>query len=202
MADDARITRLDGKWYRSLYRLKVDEWSPRREVLLQALRTGTGLPSSGNIVQDARALEGIFVEEVMEETSRDQVPYADFLQARREGISINVPGGLIKRICQAFERQLKPDGMFISMDVADIEPPDAAPLPANVSGLAARFKIEDYALARHILETEGYQVEFVRLSDLAERILEPGWEHSAFPDEREGIQKDLLQVMVVRRPQQ
>lgn len=193
--EDMRLTRIGGRWYQSLMRVKVDDWSPRQQELITAMRAREPLPDA-----TATDYEGIYVEEVMEEIDRSQVPYADILEESREHVTINYPGGLIKRAVQAFDRQLNDDGIFMSIDIADIQQPTLTPSPADVSGVAERFKIENYHVAAKILEREhGLHVEFISLTQLVARYMPPGWEKFALPYELQAIQEGSVDVMVVSR---
>jgi hypothetical protein len=191
---DMRLTRVGDKWYQSLYRVKVDDWNPRKAELLDALRRGVELEGA-----TPQEYEGIFIEEVMQEVTIAGHAWEEMLQELPEG-TFNIPGGLITRVVQAFERQLKHGGIFVSGDVADIRHTPHSPPPSGVSGVAERYKVENYVFAKRVLEHYyGLQVEFDTLGELAERFLPDGWEQYAGQHERAGIQNNLAVLMTVRR---
>jgi hypothetical protein len=167
---DMRLTRMKGQWYQSFYRVKVDDWSPRQQELLQALRGGTPMAS-----ENAADYEGMFVEEVMVAVAIDNHPWKHILDELPEARQVNIPTGLVMRIAQAFERQLTDGGVFICGDVADTTYPQSAPAASSVSGVAERYKIENWQFARQVLErVYGLHVEFETMLELAERVLPPG----------------------------
>ncbi|HSW65732.1 MAG TPA: hypothetical protein VLI54_01170 [Bacillota bacterium] len=167
--EDMRLSRVGNNWYRSSYRLKVADWNKRKEELLLALRHGRALPHARP--QDYK---GIFVEEIRQKVDVHSLPYGDII-ARHGRAVLNVPGGAVKRIVNAFAAQLASHGVFVIGDVMHITP-SAQPRHSEVAGVAARFKVEDYDLLKQILEERhGLTAKMVTFPELAQRFLPDGW---------------------------
>ncbi len=90
--------------------------------------------------------------------------------SHKKNIKINFPGGLISKVEEAFGKQIATNGIFIIGDMA-VNNTDGL-IPATTagedpiymedyatSGKVAKFKVEDYGLAKKILETLRYKVE-------------------------------------------
>lgn len=120
----------------------------------------------------------------------------DHLEAAR----VNLPGGLIARVVEAFDNQIQPDGAFIigdnAINSADLQPESTRnPIgPFSGSGLVAKYKCEDYGLAQEILQSMGYQVELINARDLMDPFLTDAQRRSVNP----GSYPDQW-VMIVRR---
>lgn len=184
----------DGKWYQNLYRTKIADWNPRKDELLAAMRTSTPLPDAS-----PTDLEGITLEKAHTPISLDNHPFARYI-AESDNPTINFPGGLIKRVVNAFETQLNDTGTFINGDVAYFGNPKShiSGRPMT-SGVAARYKIEDYTIAKKILEREyGLNVALYSLGNFIKAHLsEPD-----IPDnpETQRLFKSVSNgVMVVKR---
>ncbi len=200
LPEDARLTRIDGQWYQSAYRLKVADWNPRREELLDALRART--PLRRGTPEDYM---GIFVEELRQTVDIQAHPYGDII-ARSSADIVNVPGGLIRRVVNAFEAQLGSDGVFVCGDVMmfglkTLQGEECYMNVSELTGVVARYKVEDYAIARDVLqEQHGLRVEFVAFPELARRYLPEDWQAQVPAVERRdmrGLHGNT--IMVVRR---
>jgi hypothetical protein len=181
---DIRVTKRGDTWYRFVHRVKVSEWHPRREELLQALQERK--PLSNATVAD---YDGIFVEEAIEEIDITSHPFGEYLQAHLAGKktgTITFPGGLIKTVIDAFDKQIDENGMMIIADVATNEVRSS-----YVSGIAARYKTDNYEIAKRILEDEyGFDVEISTLEAFTTRQLGPDWQKEAKDTEISGIKED------------
>lgn len=196
--EDIRLTRLGDTWYQTLYRVKVADWAFRREELLEALRQGQPLPSA-----QAYEYDGIVVETAMEPVDISQHPYGKYIVAHDQK-RVNFPGGLIKRVANAFDAQLTDAGIFVSGDAGYFGFVDGQGIPDSdcaISGVAARYRMDDYQLAKTILEEAyGLEVTLLSLPELAERYLPDGWEISANEAERRQIEHNPNNgVMIVKR---
>jgi hypothetical protein len=91
-------------------------------------------------------------------------------------LQINFPGGLIKKVIEAFENQLQNKGVFVIGDMAVASKSGHTETTTNnekpfymedyeTSGKVAKFKIEDYGLAKLILEKKGFKVELDTVED-------------------------------------
>jgi hypothetical protein len=195
--EDMRLWRCGDQWFRATYRVKVADWNPRRDDLLQSLRTGLALWRAA-----PADYEGIFVEEAWLPMATADVPYADFLYNYPAGRPTNVPGGMIKRIAEAFEKQLRPNGVFVVGDITDTASiGEWGSLASDVSGVAERYKVEDYMLAARILEKNyGLQAQFRSLKDVVSDYVED-WREVVMPQEIQTIARDVSTgLLVVSRP--
>ncbi len=172
--EDIRLTKVGDEWYQSSYRLKVADWNPRKDELIAALRSRRPL-------DHARPVDymGVFIEEARQKVNLDDHPYGDIIR-HTELSAVNVPGGMITRVVQAFRTQLSDDGIFVigeAMMLGAIGVPQPFYLNAcELTGVAARYKIEDYLLGRDVLEQRyGLQVDLVTFEELAQRYLPEGW---------------------------
>ncbi len=191
--EDMRLTRVGNQWYLSSYRLKVADWNPRRYELVAALREGRPLERAR-----AQDYQGIFVEETRHKVDLSGHPYKDVID-QYPGKVVNVPGGAIKRIRNAFDTQLHDDGIFVIGEVMQVRE-EAQSNPSQIAGLAARFKVEDYRLLKQILEKyHGMRVDFVTFPELADRFLPDGWRLQVPPIEREQMRGEHGNCLVVVR---
>jgi hypothetical protein len=198
--EDIRLREIDGQWYQSLYRVKVADWNPRRDELVQALRDGVPLPNA-----KPHEYDGIFVEKAMEPYDISNHPFAQQIEEHgRE--TTQVPGGLVKRVVNAFESQLGENGVFMSCDVGDfgIKKDGFGVGDQGVSGVAARYRGDDYQLAKKILEeVYGLDVRLISLEDLVRGNLPAGWEGNATPTEIDEVTNTPSNgAMIVKRRQQ
>jgi len=195
--EDMRVWRCGDQWFRAAYRIKVADWHPRGQELLHALRTGRALPGA-----TATDYEGIFVEEAWLPIAATDIPYAGFLCGRSTNRPTNVPGGMIKRIAQAFQGQLQPHGIFVSGDVIDVATTgEWGNLASDVSGVAERFKVEDYLLAARVLEKNyGLRAEYRPIVALMDEYISE-WEDNMTPQVASELKRDVgTGVLVVTRP--
>jgi hypothetical protein len=129
----------------------------------------------------AKDYDGIVVEKASEPFDIVRHPYWPYLDARADR-SISFPGGLIKRVVEAFATQLRPDGIFVICDTAEfsLDSPDGAPLERGKSGVAAQYKVDDYCVAQLILEEEfGLHARLLDFRTLAKYYLPPDWQGKA-----------------------
>jgi hypothetical protein len=201
-AGDMHISKDQGQTYQILSRAKVADWNPRRDELVEAMRQNKPLPNA-----TAADYDGIYMERAMEPIDLKSHKYGKYIEDH-PGSTVIVPGGLINRVVNAFDTQLKEDGVFISADVGDFgliegTSPQKRFVPESdmVSGIAARYRCDDYVLAKKILEGEyGLDVTLMSLEDLGGTYLPPGWKSKATGEERDGISKIRTNgVMIVKR---
>jgi hypothetical protein len=178
LPEDLQLVRIGDVWYQYKYRVKVDEWHPRRTELQNAIRVGRPLENAR--VEDYK---GIFVEHAVEQVDLSTHPFRSYLEQLAndsEGENILFPGGFIRTVLDAFATQLHDDGIFIVADTTQSNMGRHPQLPSYESGIAAQFKVDDYRLAKEILEKEyGFEVEFLMLNEAADKYLERGWEREA-----------------------
>jgi hypothetical protein len=196
--EDARLQRIGEQWYEERYRVKVADWSPRREELLGALREGR--PLEGAVPSD---FAGMYVERASEPIDISAHPYRRYI-GLHDSKSFGFPGGLIKRVVNAFENQLTDEGVFISCDTGDFgHMPERTLLSARgISGVAARYHSDDFRIAKEILEQEhGFEVSLMTLDEVAGQYLPENWQDQATPDEIDEITNNASfnGLIVVRR---
>ncbi|HEX8762435.1 MAG TPA: hypothetical protein VF733_01625 [Candidatus Saccharimonadales bacterium] len=185
LPEDIFLTRDQNKWYQTLFRVKVADWHPRQAELLEAMRQGRALANAS--VSD---YEGIAVEELRQPFDLDAHPYAEYLAAVPER-RFNFPGGLIRRVVEAFDRQLTEDGIFISADVGNFgHDPRRLHYPTfAVSGVAAHYHVSDFVVASKILQDKfGLDAQLCSLEEITDYALLSNWRH---PDNR----RDRDQIM-------
>jgi hypothetical protein len=197
---DMHITRAGGQTYQTVFRVKVADWNERKDELIAAMRAGEPLSDA-----EAKDYDGIFVERAKEPIDLNNHPYREYIE-NRPGNSIMVPGGLIKRVVEAFDKQLNQNGVFVSADVGNFgfAPPGKTPSsPDAISGVAARYHCDDYVLAKQILEGEyGFEVRLLSLEDLANENLPHLWQVYALGREIDSITGTPSNgVMLVKRRQ-
>ncbi len=171
---DAHYEKKNNKWFRAKYALVVDEDCSYKKFLTKALKTGF---SSKNLkIED---FQHISIKKKLAMVDINKVQYgktiADYYSHKSE-IAINFPGGLIKKVVEAFETQIATGGAFIIGDMAVNSRegfvknglPNGKSLFMDgymTSGKVAKFKVEDYGLAKIILESKKYDVELVTVED-------------------------------------
>jgi hypothetical protein len=172
--EDMRIVWVGDQAYQEAYRLKVLDTHPRADELRAALKDGVPLQNAAACDYDA-----IFTEIALEPVDLAAHPYGQYIaRLRGKNVSQSFPGGLIKRVAEAFDNQLTPEGAFVAVDVADFgwaEIKFDVPLPSwCVSGAAGRYKIENYWLAKQILEeVHGLSVDLMSFAQLSMNYLTP-----------------------------
>ena len=112
--EDVFLQRVGGKWYQHFYRLRIPSAHPNYVNLLHALKTGD---ISGVKRED---LMDVGIETVLQPTSLSRVPYGDVVEHNHvfEPMASSIPGGLVRRVVNAFENQISPQGIFIIGDLS------------------------------------------------------------------------------------
>lgn len=88
-----------------------------------------------------------------------------------KGRAFNFPGGMLAKIKEAFSLLLKPQGVFVSADVAFVNKIDSLNTGSLfnkthfLSGKHALFKAEDYGVAEFILNKCGFKTSTTTLND-------------------------------------
>ncbi|HSW65733.1 MAG TPA: hypothetical protein VLI54_01175 [Bacillota bacterium] len=194
--EDIRLTRVGDNWYQSFYRLKVADWNPRKDELLTVLRERQPLPNA-----QPSDYMGVFIEEARQKVHLEDHPHGELIR-KTELSAVNVPGGMVKRVAQAFDSQLSDDGIFIIGEAMML---GAIGLPkpfytyiCELTGVAARYKIEDYMVGRDILEQHyGLRVDLVTFDELAETYLPPGWQNQVPLIERQQLRGEHGNALIV-----
>ncbi len=168
---DRTYTKYQDTWYRHSYRIAITDKTPLkyRDSILDILK-GTGDVSQVPI----SAFKSLQVEEIQTRVDINQEPFGETITARfadTQSIKVNVPGGLVAKVDEAFENQIRPGGAFLIADVATTATKNMYKKRISsyreISSGSAKFKVEDYGLARELLEARGYTV---RLQPIGEFI--------------------------------
>ena len=172
----------DGQWYQNFYRVKVAQWNERDNELLQALRRGEPLANAS-----PKDYDGIAIELAQQPIDLSTHPYGQYITEYGQD-SINFPGGVIKRVVEAFEHQLTENGTFIIGDVGYFGNGNRDFMPSRpaLSGIAARFREDDFVLAKTILEQRfGLKVSLQGLEEFVDSHLGHDWKDAASAEELE-----------------
>lgn len=164
--NDGFYEKCDGRWMEVKYRVLVNGEKDVRELMQQSLEVG-----ESEVKLCKEWFEGVEIDERRELIDIETVPFGKELDEYYRGmqnVRCSVPGTMITRVEEAFERQLKGDGVFV---IGDVVVPDKK-VAGNFrrssvcrSGVGARYKVDDYGFAKWFLEKKGYGVDLVRLDD-------------------------------------
>lgn len=133
-------------------------------------------------VNEINDFQGVRIDKRLEKVNLINLDFGKYISkyyAHKTNVIINFPGGLIKKVVEAFEKQITKAGVFIIGDMAIDNPegkilqdsPNGDPVYMKdyaTSGKVAKFKVEDYGLAKIILESEGFSVELETVEDFIE----------------------------------
>jgi len=161
LKDDLHLMKVDNIWYKMLYRLDPSSI----EACLQELRKG-------------KKLNKQYFKNLKIETRREKINifslshgmHIDKYFKNHKNISVNYPGGLISTVINSYHNQLKKKGLFITADIATEDMGKKTKCFKTVNE-TIKIKIENYALAKYILEKLGF---YVRLKNLHDFIKEAG----------------------------
>ena len=138
------------------------------------------LPKNRKLI--LKDLQGAFrIEERAQEINLQAFPNGKEIAEYYSGLKWaqpNIPGGMIKKVVQAFERQLAPDALFISLDSA-VENNNVwrhgqkADRSYGYTGSVAVYKDEDYGFAKFVLEKAGFSVRLMPVRKLTDTFVKP-----------------------------
>jgi hypothetical protein len=173
LEDDVMYVKHNNEWFRIKYRVKVLPTAKQPEKLLSYLREG--FTTDPVYLED---FDNVVVETLAEKVDILKVPYGKYIQSlygEYEEARTIVPGGIIKRVQEAFENQIKDDGIFVIGEVATypIKPDEKIELTVvdyNTTGKVGKYKVEDFYLAEAILKDIGYSVEVLDMEKEAKRL--------------------------------
>ncbi|MFV1917661.1 MAG: hypothetical protein ACC618_04250, partial [Patescibacteria group bacterium] len=155
-AEDAHLEKIKNVWYRAKYKI-----SPLENV------------------REITDFQKIKIERKLEKVNLKNFEFGEHISeyySNKTNVILNFPGGLIEKTKEAFEKQITKDGVFIIGDMAVDnrqgriikDSPNGDPVymkDFKTSGKVAKFKVEDYGLAKIILETKGFNVELESVED-------------------------------------
>ena len=165
--DDMHLEKQIGNWYQAKYKLAIDKKYHRYKLLSNALQKGYSLQ-----LIKLKDFKYISIKKRLFKVNINDIKYGKTISeyySLKSHVKINFPGGMINKIIEAFEKQIAKGGIFIIGDMAvnskqGIIPPESRQDKAfymdnyHTSGKVAKFKIEDYGLAKKILGSEGFKV--------------------------------------------
>jgi hypothetical protein len=153
LEDDLHLTKINNAWYNNQYKLDLS----KVEESLKDIKKG-------------RKLNQQFFKDLGIKTKRTKIDlssiehgaYIDEYCKDDKHVSVNYPGGLVKTVINSFNNQLEKKGIFITADIATANNSKRAKGFKSVNE-TIKIKIENYALAKYILEKLGYNVELKNL---------------------------------------
>jgi len=162
---DCHYEKINGNWWKANYSLEVDPNILKKKRLAIA------------------DFKDIIISKKLTEVSIDKEKFGKEIKKyyqHKKSVKINFPGGLIKKITESFDFQIADKGLFISGDMAvgtkagktGVDSPNGkrfAMRDFETSGKVAKFKIEDYGLAKIILEKRGFRVTLATVEDFVKR---------------------------------
>jgi hypothetical protein len=179
--EDMYYVKRGSKWYQGRCRLRVPKADPQRDEVLSVLRregSDTKLPAQAFEVERA-----VFVEQVLEAVHDVQVP--PNVRSAYKGYSVAAfwyPGGIIKRVEEAFSKILKADGVLVLAGEASTNGGYCGELMSTNATLSPRkvpiwgrmyhklpsgaiYKHDEWPLVQTVLSQRGYEVTLVPLAD-------------------------------------
>lgn len=171
LPEDVHYEKKKGDWFKSKYFLQV------KNIRLRDKIDGV-LKGSRSSAFEISELSSLKVKKVLQKINILDEPFGDMISkyyAKKENIKINFPGGMIQKTKEAFDKQIEGKGLFIIGDLAVSDRSGYTKRLSLENGLAmedylevgkvAKCKVEDYGLAKKILEIEGFRVEIINLMD-------------------------------------
>ncbi|MDQ3239690.1 MAG: hypothetical protein M3P33_04150 [bacterium] len=170
---DAMYVKQNNEWFEIKYRVKVLPTSTNPELMLGYLRQGH--------TQDPVYLsdfDDVAIETIAQKVDILNVPYGLYvnrLYGSYAEARTNIPGGIIKRVQEAFDKQMKPGGIFVIGEVATYpikqgEEIDLTIVDYNTTGRVGKYKVEDFYLAEAILSDLGFKVEVLDMQKEAKKL--------------------------------
>jgi hypothetical protein len=161
LEDDLHLTKINNAWYKERYRLDLS-------------KTEKGMKD----IKKGKKLDRQFFMSLRIKTRRTKInisflkhgAYINEYYKNYKHVSVNYPGGLIATVVNSYHNQLKKEGIFITADIATAAKNKITKGFESINE-TVKIKIENYALAKYILEKLGY---YVVLKNLHEFIKEAG----------------------------
>jgi hypothetical protein len=172
LKDDLHLTKVNNAWYSKLYQLDLSKTEKR----IKNIKKGKKL--NQQFFKDLRIKTKTTKINL---SSVEHGAYVDEYYKNYKRVSVNYPGGLIKTVVNSYNNQLKKEGIFITADIATADNSKKTKGFKSVNE-TIKIKIENYALAKYILEKLGYSVELKNLHEFIKeaRIITPVKIHDHF----------------------
>ncbi len=158
---DLHLTKVNNAWYKELYQLDLSKTEER----IKNIKKGKKL--------DRQFFKNLRIKTKTTKINLSSVKYGAYIDEYYKNykhVSVNYPGGLIKTVVNSYNNQLKKEGIFITADIATADNSKKTKGFKSVNE-TIKIKVENYTLAKYILEKLGYSVE---LKNLHEFIKEAG----------------------------
>jgi len=161
LEDDLHLTKINNVWYKNLYGLDLSKTEESIKDIRQVKKLDRQFFKNLKI-KTKKAKINIF--------SLKHGAHIDKYYKNYKSVSVNYPGGLIATVINSYNNQLKKKGIFITADIATED------VGRKTKGFKSvnetiKIKIENYALAKYILEKLDFYIE---LKNLYEFIKEAG----------------------------
>lgn len=167
--EDMHLEKINNVWFKANYLIEGDS-----SISLRMTREQL----------EEKDFEKIEIIKKLEKINLNNLKYGKIIEERYnhlDSVKVNFPGGLITKVQEAFKVLLKDSGIFISGDIAvddktGIIKSDNANYPDIIMddyitvGKVAKAKIEDYGIAKVILEMEGFKVDLKNVMDFVEEM--------------------------------
>lgn len=150
LKDDLHLIKVKNTWYYKLYKLQVNIRNVNKDKKL-----------------GRQYFKNIKIKTKKKKIELSSLQYGSHIERyykKIPNVSVNYPGGLIDTVKDSFKTQLKKSGLFITADIATDDPSKKTKCFKSVNG-TIRIKIENYTLAKFILEKLGFNVELNNLHD-------------------------------------
>jgi hypothetical protein len=161
LEDDLHLIKVDNAWYQKLYRLDLS----KTERGIKDIKKGKKL--------DRQFFKDLKIKTKTVSINLSSVKYGRYIDEYYKSykrVSVNYPGGLVSSVVNSYDNQLTKKGVFITADIATTDNSKKTKGFKSVNE-TIKIKIENYSLAKYILEKLGYSVE---LKNLYEFIKEAG----------------------------
>lgn len=185
--DRRYVKNRNGEWCESSYRIIIPEYYDFAEkvAVLVALRTGEWEKTEGMPVLEL--LQKLEIQERLVPVDMQKVPFGSQILARYDNLAtaeVNFPGGLLQRVQEAFENTLTKDGIVVIGDVAVINNECYTEASSSsdhqlkrqyirgyyTSGSVEKYNVQDFGLAKQILEAQGFKVTIYNAREFAMRF--------------------------------
>ena len=185
LPEDRLYQKAGGRWFQAYFRLVVPDGHPAAAALLRAREYGEA--DDGFRATDLRQ---VLVETLFRPARLQDPAVAAILEqaaGARSWTRRALPGGLVRVVEEAFEKQLTPDGVFLIGDIGSYAGRtvwNASAFPFSTTGIAAKFHALDFTLAEAVLRSRGFQVRVRSVTEFCCDILGPESRgHFSDPDE-------------------
>ncbi len=155
LAGDLHLTKVGNTWFKNLYQLDFS-------------KTGKCIED----IEEGKKLDRQFFINLKIKTKKTKIDLSsikygvhinEYYKGRKRA-SVNFPGGLIKTVVNSFNSQLKKNAIFITADIATEDNNKKQKGYKSVNE-TIKIKIENYALAKYILEKLKFNVELKSLHE-------------------------------------